>query len=262
MKKRWKQMAIVLSAALVLAGVQGSAAGAAKKPKISMSKLSLKVGQSKKLSVKNLSKKQSKKVKWSSSAKKVAQVNKSGKVTAKSKGVAKVTAKVGKKKYTCRVTVTAKEQNATQTPTPTPAPKTKEQLAKEDRENLDAMVKRLVADGANISTNLDDTQFYLWNEEGRLTTLRIADTESTNDFGVKGVIDVSCFTALEKLELDNNRGVTEVNVKGLTTLKHLGIGYTSVKTVDVSTNPNLERIYCNKDTQVIGASSTVSIGRW
>ena len=77
MKKRWKQMAIVLSAALVLAGVQGSAAGAAKKPKISMSKLSLKVGQSKKLSVKNLSKKQSKKVKWSSSAKKVAQVNKS-----------------------------------------------------------------------------------------------------------------------------------------------------------------------------------------
>ena len=262
MKKRWKQMAIVLSAALVLAGVQGSAAGAAKKPKISMSKLSLKVGQSKKLSVKNLSKKQSKKVKWSSSAKKVAQVNKSGKVTAKSKGVAKVTAKVGKKKYTCRVTVTAKEQNATQTPTPTPAPKTKEQLAKEDRENLDAMVKRLVADGANISTNLDDTQFYLWNEEDRLTTLRIADTESTNDFGVKGVIDVSCVTALEKLELDNNRGVTEVNVKGLTTLKHLGIGYTSVKTVDVSTNPNLERIYCNKDTQVIGASSTVSIGRW
>lgn len=260
MNKLAKHIAVVLSAAMVLTSVQGSTAGAAKKAKISNSKLTLEVGQTRKLSVKNLTKKQSKKVKWSSNPKKIAQVSRTGKVTAKKKGVAKVIAKIGKKKYTCKVTVTEKSKNAT--PTMTPTPKTKEQLAKEDRENLDVMVKRLVADGANISTNLDDTQFYLWNEEGRLTTLRIADIESTNDFGVKGVIDVSCFTALEKLELDNNWGVTEVNVRGLTTLKHLGIGYTSVKTVDVSTNPNLERIYCNKDTQVIGASSTVSIGRW
>lgn len=262
MKKLTQQIAIVLTAALVLTGMAGNSAEASKKAGISKSKLTLKVGQTKKLSVKNLKKNQKKKLKWSSSKKKVASVNKNGKVTAKKKGTAKITAKVGKKKYTCKVTVTAEAANATPTPTPTPTPKTKEQLAKEDRENLDVMVKKLVADGAKIDTNLDNMEYYLWDEDGRLNTIRIGDDESTKDYGVKGKIDVSCFTALERLELDCNRGVTEVCVKGITTLKYLSIGYTSVKSVDVSTNPNLERIYCNKDTLVIGASSTVSIGRW
>lgn len=260
MKKLVKQLAMVLAIALVLAGVAGNGAVAAKKAKISKSKLTLKVGQSKKISVKNLTKKQQKKVKWSSSNKKVATVSKSGSVKAKKKGTAKITAKVGKKKYVCKVTVKAKSSSAT--PTPTPVPKTKEQLAKEDRENLTAMVKQWVAGGAKISTNIDDSRFYLWNDDGRLDTIRVCDLEGAEDYGVKGKIDVTCFTALERLELDNNRGVTEVNVKGITTLKYLGVGYTSVKTIDVSTNPNMESIYCNKDTKVIGAKSTVKIGRW
>ena len=46
-----------------------------------------------------------KKVKWSSSNKKVATVSKKGKVTAKKKGTATITARVGKKKYRCNVTV-------------------------------------------------------------------------------------------------------------------------------------------------------------
>lgn len=46
-----------------------------------------------------------KKVKWSSSNKKVATVNSKGVVTAKKKGTAIVTAKVGKKKFKCKVTV-------------------------------------------------------------------------------------------------------------------------------------------------------------
>lgn len=260
MKKLTKQVAVVLIAALALTGVGGNAADASGKVKLSKSKLTLKVGQARKLSVKHLSKKQKKKIKWSSSKKKVASVSKSGKVTAKKEGTAKITAKVGKKKYTCKVTVTAKAPNVT--PAPVPTPKTKEQLAKEDRENLDALVKKLVAGGAKISTDLDNREYYLWHEDGRLKTIRIGDDESTSDYGVKGVIDVSYFTALERLELDCNMGVTGVNVKGVTTLKYLSIGYTSVKAVDVSTNPNLERIYCNKDTQVIGAKNTVSIGRW
>ncbi len=264
MKKLTKQIAIVLTTALVLTGMGGNTVDASKKAKISKSKLTLKVGQTKKLSVKNLTRKQKKKVKWSSNKKKVASVNKKGKVTAKKKGTAKITARVGKKKYTCKVVVKAKDSNATSTTAPikTQAPKTVEQLAREDRENLGVMVKKLVADGAKIDTNLDNTEYYLWHENGRLQAIRIGDDESTNDYGVKGKIDVSCFTALERLELDCNYGVTEVNVKGITTLKYLGIGYTSVKSVDVSTNPNLERIYCNKDTQVIGAKSTVAIGRW
>ena len=45
------------------------------------------------------------KVKWSSSSKKIAVVDKKGKVTAKKKGKATITAKVGNKKYTCKLTV-------------------------------------------------------------------------------------------------------------------------------------------------------------
>lgn len=46
-----------------------------------------------------------KKVKWSTSNKKVATVNSKGKITAKGIGKATITAKVGSKKYTCKVTV-------------------------------------------------------------------------------------------------------------------------------------------------------------
>ncbi len=46
-----------------------------------------------------------KKVKWSSSKKSVASVSSKGVVTAKKKGTATITAKVGSKKYTCKVTV-------------------------------------------------------------------------------------------------------------------------------------------------------------
>ena len=45
------------------------------------------------------------KVKWSSSNKKVATVNSKGKVVAKKKGTAKISAKVGGKTYRCKVTV-------------------------------------------------------------------------------------------------------------------------------------------------------------
>ncbi len=44
-------------------------------------------------------------VRWSSSRKSVASVSKNGKVTAKKKGSATITAEIGKKKYTCRIKV-------------------------------------------------------------------------------------------------------------------------------------------------------------
>ena len=46
-------------------------------------------------------------VKWSSSNKKVATVNKNGLVKAKKKGSTVITAKAGKKKYKCKITVKA-----------------------------------------------------------------------------------------------------------------------------------------------------------
>lgn len=86
------------------------------KAKISSKKITLTVGQSKTLKVKNIKKK----VKWSSSKKAVATVSKKGKVVAKKAGSATITAKVGKKKYKCKVTVKNKEKTQTTTTQTTP----------------------------------------------------------------------------------------------------------------------------------------------
>ncbi|WP_049945918.1 M4 family metallopeptidase [Butyrivibrio sp. LC3010] len=69
------------------------------KAKLSQKKATLIVGQSLKLTMEGASK-----VKWSSSNKKVATVSK-GNVKAKKAGKATITAKVGNKKYNCKVTV-------------------------------------------------------------------------------------------------------------------------------------------------------------
>ena len=81
---------------------------ATKKIKISQTKVILTVGKTKTLSLKNVSKKQKKKIKWTSSKKSVATVSKSGKVKAKKAGTATITAKLGRKKYKCKVTVKKK----------------------------------------------------------------------------------------------------------------------------------------------------------
>lgn len=98
--------------ALILAVIAGlvpvETAMAAKKVAISKKAITLTAGKKTTLKLKNMKKSQKNKVKWTSSKKSVATVNKSGKVTAKKKGTAKITAKYAGKKYTCKVTVKAK----------------------------------------------------------------------------------------------------------------------------------------------------------
>lgn len=74
---------------------------AKKKVKLNCSKKTLLKGKKFQLKLKN----NKKKIKWSSSKKSVATVNKNGKVTAKKAGKTVITAKVGKKKYKCKITV-------------------------------------------------------------------------------------------------------------------------------------------------------------
>ena len=68
---------------------------------ISNTKKTLYVGKSFTLKIRGTKKE----VKWSSSNKKIATVNTKGKVSAKKKGTATITAKVGNKKYRCKITV-------------------------------------------------------------------------------------------------------------------------------------------------------------
>lgn len=110
-KLRTKVTAIALAFAL---GVSAPAAlpsrttttvASAATVKLSQTKVSLKVGQTKQLKLSGAKKT----VTWSSSKKSVATVSKSGKVTAKVAGTATITAKTSGKKYTCKVTVTDKK---------------------------------------------------------------------------------------------------------------------------------------------------------
>ena len=78
-----------------------SVAEAASKVKINKKKATIHIGEKLQLKVEGADKK----VKWSTSDASVASVNKKGVVTGKAAGKATITAKAGKKKYTCKVTV-------------------------------------------------------------------------------------------------------------------------------------------------------------
>lgn len=99
---------MVLALVLVLSAVPTVNVDAASKVKLNKTTVSLKEGKTTTLKVKGTKKK----VKWSSSNKKVATVNQKGKVTAKKKGKATITAKVAGKKYKCIVTVKAKKSTS------------------------------------------------------------------------------------------------------------------------------------------------------
>ena len=106
MRKMKRTMAAVLSltlaCTLLIAPAEGQAAK--KKMKLNKTKATLYVGKKLTLKVKNTKKK----VKWSSSKKAVASVTKKGVVKAKKKGKTVITAKIGKKKLKCKITVKQK----------------------------------------------------------------------------------------------------------------------------------------------------------
>lgn len=96
--KKMKKLLSVLAVLLLIVcmAVPVSAAG-----KINKKKATLKIGQTLQLKVTGTKGK----VKWTSSKKSVATVSSKGRVKAKKKGSVTITAKIGKKKYTCKVTV-------------------------------------------------------------------------------------------------------------------------------------------------------------
>ena len=100
-----KHLSIIL--ALVIALSSSVIAVNAKSVKMNKTKITLNKGETYQLKLNGTSKK----VKWKSSKTSVAAVTSKGKVTAKKKGTAKITAAVGKKKYTCTVKVETPKLN-------------------------------------------------------------------------------------------------------------------------------------------------------
>ena len=104
----WRKFAVVLIAVFSLsllspevAAHLGTVQTVQAAVKISSKKMTMVKGQKKTLKVTGTSKK----VKWTSSKKAVASVTQKGVVTAKKKGTTTITAKIGSRKYTCKVTV-------------------------------------------------------------------------------------------------------------------------------------------------------------
>ena len=108
MNKMKRILTVVLTLALLITMMPSNLTGVNAKTvtKLSSKKIVLQVGKTKKLKVKN--KPAGVKVVWKSSKKKVATVSKKGKVKAKKPGKTTITAKVGKKKYKCKVIVKRK----------------------------------------------------------------------------------------------------------------------------------------------------------
>lgn len=103
----------ILALMMVFSIFPATQVNAATKPKLSKTKITMTVGQSKKLKVKGISKKRAKRIKWKSSKKKVVTVTKTGKIKARKAGKAVITAKIGKKKLKCKVVVKRKHKKST-----------------------------------------------------------------------------------------------------------------------------------------------------
>ena len=108
MNKMKRILTIVLTLALIVTMMPMNLTNVNAKSttRLSSKKIVLQVGKTKKLKVKN--KPAGVKVVWKSSKKKVATVSKKGKVKAEKPGKTTITAKVGKKKYKCKVIVKRK----------------------------------------------------------------------------------------------------------------------------------------------------------
>ena len=102
---------LLILSLLIGVGMTDTTVGAAKKKAVSISKKSMTIGVTyqKQLTLKGLTKKQNKKVKWSTTDKSVATV-KSGLVSTWKPGKATIRAKYGKKTYTCKLTVKLKSK--------------------------------------------------------------------------------------------------------------------------------------------------------
>ena len=96
-----KSIATIVIIAMALTLAMPMQAEAKVKVKLNKTEIALNVKKSYNLKVSGTTEK----VTWSTSKKSVATVNSKGKITAKKKGTATITAKVSGKKYTCKVTV-------------------------------------------------------------------------------------------------------------------------------------------------------------
>lgn len=100
------RICMVVAMIIGILAFTGNDISAATKQSLNITNISMAKGQSRKLNVSG-----AKKIQWKSSKKSVVTVNKKGKIKAKKKGTAVITATVEGKKYRCNVTVNQPSKN-------------------------------------------------------------------------------------------------------------------------------------------------------
>lgn len=212
-------LAFFMAFAMILSynGCSQMASAAKKKtPKLSSKSVTLKVGSSKKITVKNKPSKA--KVTWSSKNKKIAKVSKKGKITAVKKGNTKVIAKVvykkGKKKVTKKLTVKVKVKSkktvkkkpvVTQKPKSSPEPKvimddvkqgnlgkehkSKNGITTKDNGNMRTSLSALditkeMGLGWNLGNSLEESNYL-----GKNTTVEQCETNAGNPKATQNLFD-------------------------------------------------------------------------
>ena len=276
MKKVKKTLAVALTFAMTVVMVPQSALAAKKQVKLTKKSVSVAVGKTVKVKLKN----NKKKVKWTVvSGKKNVALSKKGKtgVTIKGKrvGKAKVQAKIGKKKYVCTVTVTNKNKaqttvakktaapgnttgttagkntgstaakpTATPTPTPTPTstptPTTNPTVTlSADAQALKKIIEEQKTAGATVSEDLQDKDQYSW-DDGTLIGI------TWNKVGLTGKLDLGSFASLKSVSFNNN-AITELDVTKCTKLQKLLCNGNQLTKLDVTKCPELINLQCNKN---------------
>ena len=276
MKKVKKTLAVALTFAMTVVMVPQSALAAKKQVKLNKKSVSVAVGKTVKVKLKN----NKKKVKWTVvSGKKNVALSKKGKtgVTIKGKrvGKAKVQAKIGKKKYVCTVTVTNKNKaqttvakktaapgnttgttagkntgstaaKPTATPTPTPTPTSTPTPTANPTVTLSAdaqALKKIIEEqkkaGATVSEDLQDKDQYSW-DDGTLIGI------TWNKVGLTGKLDLGSFASLKSVSFNNN-AITELDVTKCTKLQKLLCNGNQLTKLDVTKCPELINLQCDKN---------------
>lgn len=277
MKKVKKTLAVALTFAMTVVMVPQSALAAKKQVKLNKKSVSVAVGKTVKVKLKN----NKKKVKWTVvSGKKNVALSKKGKtgVTIKGKrvGKAKVQAKIGKKKYVCTVTVTNKNKaqttvakktaapgnttgttagkntgstaaKPTATPTPTPTPTSTPTPTANPTVTLSAdaqALKKIIEEqkkaGATVSEDLQDKDQYSW-DDGTLIGI------TWNKVGLTGKLDLGSFASLKSVSFNNN-AITELDVTQCATLETLWCNRNQITSLDMSKSTELVNLYCDRNS--------------
>ena len=244
---------------------------AAKKASLSSKKLSVEVGKTKTLKIKNTNKK----VTWKVvSGKNKISITKKGKkavtIKGKSAGAAKVQASVGSKKLSCAVTVKdsvekTPEKEDTKEPEKeeTKEPENTSNSAEEDVDALKQLIAEQKEAGADVSSGMGSSQ-YKWNSEGRLVGI------NWKHCNLKGKISFAAFPCLEELDCsDNYRSMSDddydgddyddyddyyekyclrgIDISKNTALKTLKYSADEFSDLDISNNVALKTLNCSKN---------------